>query len=94
MPLALNGKQSHYTTLVMKNFPNTFSILLTSATIIAIASIFIYAFHSVRSGQGLVHYFARLGIELDYTAIIVALGLIPVFWLVAFIVKTVTLRWK
>lgn len=78
----------------MKNFPNIFTLLLTSATIIVIASIFIYAFHSVSSGQGLFHYFARLGIELDYTAIIVALGLIPVFWLVAFIVKTLTLRWK
>jgi hypothetical protein len=79
---------------IMKGFPNIFTVLLTSATIIAIGSIFIYAFHSVRSGQGLVHYFARLGIELDYTAIIVALGFIPVFWLVAFIIKALTLRWK
>jgi hypothetical protein len=78
----------------MKSFPNIYTILLTSATIIIIASIFIYAYRSVRSGSGLVHYFARLGIELDYTAIIVALGLIPVFWLVAFIVRSVTLRWK
>ncbi len=78
----------------MKNFPNILTILLTSATIIAIGSIFFYAFHSIRPGQGLVHYFARLGIELDYTAIIVALGMIPVFWLVAFIVKALTLRWK
>jgi hypothetical protein len=78
----------------MKNFPNIFTILLTSAGIIIIVSIFIYAFHSVSSRQGLVHYFARLGIELDYTAIIVALGLIPVFWLVAFIVRTLTLKWK
>jgi hypothetical protein len=79
---------------IMKSFPNIFTILLTSATIIVIGSIFIYALNSVRSGQGLVRYFARLGIELDYTAIIIALGMIPVFWLVAFIVKTLTLRWK
>jgi len=78
----------------MKGFPNIFTILLTSATIIAIGSIFIYAFHSARPGQGLVRYFARLGIELDYTAIIIVLGMIPVFWLVAFIVKALTLRWK
>jgi hypothetical protein len=78
----------------MKNFPNIFTILLTSAALIVIASIFTYAYHSVSPGHGLVHYFARLGIELDYTAIIIALGLIPVFWLVAFIVRTLTLKWK
>jgi hypothetical protein len=78
----------------MKNFPYIFPILLTSGAIIVIASIFIYAFHSISAGQGLVHYFARLGIELDYTAVIVALGLIPVFWLVAFIVKILSLKWK
>jgi hypothetical protein len=79
---------------IMKNFPSILTILLTSATIIVIGSIFIYAFHSVRPGQGLVRYFASLGIQLDYTAIIIALGMIPVFWLVAFIVKALTLRWK
>jgi hypothetical protein len=78
----------------MKYFPNIFTIIITSATAITVASIFIYAFHSIRTGQGLVHYFARLGIELDYMTIIIALGLIPVFWLVAFVVRTVTLRWK
>lgn len=79
---------------IMKKFPSIFTILLTSSTIVIIGSIFIYAFHSVRPGQGLVRYFARLGIELDYTAIIILLGMIPVFWLVAFIVKALTLRWK
>ncbi len=40
----------------------------------------------------MVRYFASLGIQLDYTAIIIALGMIPVFWLVAFIVKALTIE--
>lgn len=39
-------------------------------------------------------YFAKLGIELDYTAIIVALGMIPVFWLVAYAIRSWTMKWK
>ena len=76
----------------MKNMPNITTLFLISGAIIATVSIVIYASHSARSNQGLVHYFARLGIEVDYTAIIIALGLIPVFWLVAFIIKTFSVK--
>jgi hypothetical protein len=72
----------------MKNMPNISTILLITTAIIAIISLVIYASRSARTHQGLVHYFSRLGIEVDYTAMIVALGLIPVFWLIAIIIKT------
>ncbi len=78
----------------MKNFPNIFSIFLSSAVLITIAAIFFSAFYSVKKGQGLVHYFSRLGIELDYNAMIIALGMIPVFWLVAYIIRSWTMKWK
>lgn len=76
----------------MKNMPNITTLFLISGAIIATVSIVIYASHSALTNQGLVHYFARLGIEVDYTAIIIALGLIPVFWLVAFIIKTFSVK--
>jgi len=39
-------------------------------------------------GNGLVDYFARLGFEVDLRAAVIAVGLIPVAWLVGFIIRT------
>lgn len=78
----------------MKRLPNLNTILVASAVLITTAAIFFYAFYTARRGRGLVTYFAKLGIELDYTAIIVALGMIPVFWLVAYAIRSWTMKWK
>ncbi|HVN70695.1 MAG TPA: hypothetical protein VMU10_01625 [Desulfomonilia bacterium] len=72
----------------MKNKPDITSIIAISSITIVIIAFVIYASRSARTKQGLVHYFARLGIEVDYTAIVIALGLIPVFWIIALIIKT------
>jgi len=76
----------------MKNMPNITTLFLIMAAVIVTVSIVIHASRSALTHQGLVHYFARLGIGVDYTTIIIALGLIPVLWLVAFIIKTLSVK--
>jgi hypothetical protein len=58
------------------------------AAIITIALIVSHVMTTAGKGFGLVHYFARLGIEVDYLAIVIAVGLIPVFWLGGFLIRT------
>lgn len=71
-----------------------FTIFLSSAVFVAVAVIISSALSSAKKGHGLVRYFARLGIDLDYTAMVVALGMIPVFWLVAYVIRSWTMKWK
>ncbi|HWR68874.1 MAG TPA: hypothetical protein VN416_07625 [Desulfomonilia bacterium] len=58
------------------------------AVLIVIVSLISFALDSISPGHGLVHYYARLGIEVDFAAIIIAVGLIPVVWFVGFIIRT------
>ncbi len=62
--------------------------MLALAAIITIALIVSHVMNTAGKGFGLVHYFAQLGIEVDYLAIVIAVGLIPVFWLGGFLIRT------
>lgn len=61
---------------------------LSLAAVIAVVILMAYAFRSMGVGSGLAHYFARLGIEVNFPLIIIVIGLIPVAWLIGFIIKT------
>ena len=72
----------------MKHMPRARTLVLALAATAAMVSLAICAHCSTPAGSGLMHYFARLGIELNGRAILIALGLIPVFWLVGLVIKT------
>jgi len=62
--------------------------LLALAALMTVGYLAYPTFEGSGAGQGLVRYFARLGIEVDLRAAVIAVGLIPVTWLVGFIIRT------
>jgi hypothetical protein len=76
----------------MRYLPRTRTLVLALASAAVMISLAIHAYSSSPGSSGLLRYFARLGIDLDDRAILIALGLIPVFWLAGFIIKTLSSR--
>lgn len=66
--------------------------ILALAALTVVGYLVYPAFVESAAGHGLVRYFARLGIEIDLRAGVVAVGLIPVVWLVGFIIRTWSVR--
>jgi hypothetical protein len=69
-----------------KNF-TTFYLFLALTVIV-----YTFIYNGMRAGKGLVHFFLQFGIELDFTIIIIVLGLIPAFWIISIIIKTWTAK--
>ncbi len=70
------------------NSPKIFVALLVLVALTSVGYLVLPAFEGSGAGHGLVNYFARLGIEVDLRAAVIAVGLIPVAWLVGFIIRT------
>lgn len=68
--------------------PKILVALLALVALTSVGYLVFPAFEGTGAGHGLVNYFARLGIEVDLGAAVIAVGLIPVAWLVGFIIRT------
>ncbi|HPR54909.1 MAG TPA: hypothetical protein PLV84_07255 [Deltaproteobacteria bacterium] len=62
--------------------------VLVLAVLVSTGYLVLSALEASGAGHGLVRYFARLGIGVDLRAVILAVGLIPLAWLVGFIIRT------
>ena len=71
----------------MKN-PKILLALLALVALTSVGYLMVSALEGSGAGQGLADYFARLGIEVDLRAAVIAVGLIPVVWIVSFIIRT------
>lgn len=84
----------HHPAAVIQNDAHMHRVFKVLTAILALAALTVVvylvypAFVESAAGHGLVRYFARLGIEVDLRAAVIAVGLIPVFWLAGFIIRT------